>query len=461
MAGAPRVAPPLGRGSTLAKPERLWAVRLALFLGCMGVYLAPPAEFLGNDTVPSVLTATSLARSGDADLDELEPVIRGNRRDLPYWVVPTVDGHLVSRFGIGAPLVALPVFGPALLVKGAIDERAALLLGRLVAALCVSAATVLLHASARRIGATARVALAVAGLYALGTSALSLSSQALWQHGPAQLALTLGAYLLIRATAAPGTAGAPSPRSTPWLLAGAGASFSLVVLCRPPDAIFALAAGVAVLVRFRRRTSNVAAFVVGALPLALALLSFNDRHFGSPFSIGQTHVVTGRDALPHASYWDTPFFTGLAGLLVSPSRGLFVYTPAFLLLLWRPRRTFEQLPLAVRALLVGAIALVLVMARYYGWYGGYCFGYRMIADATPVLALALVPGLASLSRRGWAAFGALAAASVVIHAAGALNYSPGDWDSHPDLDAHADRLWSVRDGQLVHVFTRRKTHVEP
>src|SRR6266700_2150384 len=35
-------------------------------------------------------------------------------------------------------------------------------------------------------------------IYALGTSSFSVSSQALWQHGPSQLALTTGLYSLIR-----------------------------------------------------------------------------------------------------------------------------------------------------------------------------------------------------------------------------------------------------------------------
>jgi hypothetical protein len=30
-----------------------------------------------------------------------------------------------------------------------------------------------------------------------------------------------------------------------------------------------------------------------------------------------------------------------------------------------------------------------------------------------------------------------------------------EWDGRPNIDLHVGRLWSLRDAQLVHVFTHR------
>jgi hypothetical protein len=422
---------------------------VAALLGALALaaYLAGPTQFLGNDTRPAVFTAVSLAKRGDFGIEEFAAALKGGEADWPYYVLPTKDGGAVSRLGMGGPLVALPVFAPVLLVTGKLSEARALALGRLVGALCVAGAAAVLYLAARRLGRTPGASLAAAGLYAFGTAAFSVASQALWQHGPAQLFLALGLYFF----AGPGRRAA----------LGAGAAFAAAVLCRPPDAVFAVAAALSAVLAWRREPRRFGFFALGAAPLALVQLAYNHVYFGAPWVFGQTLKVTGRDALPDASYWANDPVEGLAGLLVSPSRGLLVYTPAFLFVLVGLARTWPRQPIHLRFQLGAALALVLVMANYYGWYGGYCFGYRMLADAAPALCLASAPLVEGLRGLGRAAYAGAVALSLVVHAAGAYNYSPADWDAHPDLDRHRDRLWSVTDSQLRHVFTQRRRLVPP
>lgn len=420
---------------------------LALAACLICVYCAGPLRFLGNDTRPAVYTAVSLARRGDFDLDEFATRIRG-RAGWPYFVTPTVRGTVVSRFGPAVPVLALPAFTVALAARGGrIDEHLAGHLGRFVAASFVAWAAAFVYLASRRLRASRRESLVVAAIYGLGTCAFSVASQALWQHGPAQFFLAVGAFALI--------VGGRRAHAV------AGAALALSAICRPPDALLALAAGVWVITRaWRGDRALLACFAAPAAVVVGLLLAYNDWHFGAPWAFSQLSRVHGADAstLPGGSYWHMNPLVGLAGLLFSPSRGLFVYSPVFALLVLRWRTVTREGHPAVLALLGGFAALVLVISRYYGWYGGWTWGYRMIGDAAPVLCLALVPVVrdASAATRRW--LWPLVTASVLVHALGAWNYNPADWDMRPDLDTHTSRLWSLRDWQIGFALTHRATY---
>lgn len=437
-----------GSGLLPEKPHtRDGAVAAAIFLVALFAYLVSPAQFVGNDTRPAVFTAVSLAKRGDFGLEEFAPILKGKRPDWPYYILPTRDGGAVSRLGPGPPVVALPFFAPVLWVSGRISESDALRLGRLTAAVCVALAAALLYLAARRLGARRGSSLVTTLLYAFGTCAFSVASQALWQHGPAQLFLALGLFLLAR----------DESRFAPV----AGAAFAAATVCRPPDMVFAAAAAVFAVAHWRRQPRRLGAFLLFATPLLVAQLAYNHRYFGAPWIFGQTLKVEGADALPDADYWANNPLIGIAGLLVSPSRGLLIYTPAFIALALLLRRTWRKQPGFLRLQLAGVVALIAVLSRYYGWYGGMSFGYRMLADAAPALCLLSAPvyeALAGVRRRVYLVAVGL---SVIIHALGAYNYSAVDWDAHPDIDKNRHRLWSITDSQLRYVVTHRRTFLPP
>ena len=152
--------------------------------------------------------------------------------------------------------------------------------------------------------------------------------------------------------------------------------------------------------------------------------------------------------------WGTPFLDGLAGILVSPGRGLFIYTPIFLLsvvgigLAWR-----KGGDLLLRYASVGVVLTVMVYSKWFSWWGGYTYGPRMLADLTPVLAISLYPVMALMahSRALKAAFVVLALWSVAAHSIGAF-VDDRSWNERADVDNAPERLWSWTDNQLVAPF---------
>lgn len=438
--------PPSPTESASPSESPRWATLLRAGLLPGGVALAVLVAYLlngsalpGNDTQPARYAAVSLVKRGDVDLDEFGRAFSYRGGVLPYYVQRTHNGHIISRFGLGVPLAAAPVFAVGLALHGGrLTSEKARSLAKLVSALYVALSVALVILAARQLGAPDWVAATVAVSYGLGTVAFSVVSQALWQHGPAMFCLALGLYLLLRAG-----------RVSVWT---AGGAFAAMVLCRPPTAVFALLATVYVAHAQRK---HLLGFVLVALPFALLQAGYNHYYAGSVLRFSQMLQVSGPDALPQESYWHSSMAVGLAGLLASPSRGLFVYSPLFLLLLWAPVKAWRETSLLLRYQLAAVGLLVLVLSSYYGWYGGWTYGYRMLADATPVLSLLLIPALRRLPRArvAVAIFAVLLVTSITIHTVGAYCYDPYAWDAKPDVDHHLDRLWSVREGQLVYWFT--------
>lgn len=145
----------------------------------------------------------------------------------------------------------------------------------------------------------------------------------------------------------------------------------------------------------------------------------------------------------------------LPAILFSPSRGLFIFVPAFafvLYLLVRYRQTLKYLSLAMLALSM-VILQILMVSLWPTWWGGYSYGPRLMADALPWMALLAILGLAAraadtsrirLVKTEIAVAMILLALSVVINGRGAWSYATSNWNAAFDIDSHPERLkdWS-------------------
>jgi hypothetical protein len=403
------------------------ALRPALvFLVPFAAYLAIGHSVGAGDTLPARYLPLSLLREVDFDLDEFAPLLGAVSppgRPLPYYLRLS-DGHYVSAFSPGPAVLALPVYAVPVLAGVTAESRWPARLERLSAA-AITALSVLALFLAVRQASSETTALVVAAVYAFCTSSLSVSSQALWEHGPAQLFLSLALWWI-------GRGGARSR-------AAAGAALAMAVVMRPPSLLLAAPLGAVVLRSGTARRT----LAWMAAPLLL-LAAYNAAHFGAPWS-------SGRDPTLTRVWWSTDPLAGLAGLLFSPGRGLFVYSPVLLLaaagLAVEALRRRPPFP----ALAVGVVSVVAACSFRVVWWGGQCYGPRLLADVLPFLCFGLVPVVEAARRRPWlkAAVAALALASTGAHALGAV-YEDRSWDDAADVDRHPERLWSWSEGPIPH-----------
>lgn len=378
-----------------------------------------------------------------------------------YYLFPTrrVDARTgeplyVNTFGPGAGLTALPVFASLRLVARDLRAHPKLVwyAAKFTASLLVALSAGLLYLTMLRL-TPPRIALLAALAYGLGTCVWSTSSQALWQHGPSEFWLALALFFLVRDSLAPLSA------------AAGGTALAMAVACRPTNAVVLAIVALWLAVRDWRA---LVALLVGALPIGFALAVYNGIYLGSPFTFGQTEIAE-KLALHKCGtpgVWQTPLWLGAAGLLLSPGRGLFLYSPWLVLALggavivWRdPRYT------PLRPLPFAALAMLAVHAKFYDWWGGWAFGYRPIVDSTVLLAPLAAAALAALTseqfstarrRLAWSAFALLVAWSIGMQTLGAFAYDLAGWNARvvdgvpQDIDRpqYRHRIWSWRDNPI-------------
>jgi hypothetical protein len=402
----------------------------ALFLFCLAVYHLNGRPHPEVDCAAAPYVAWSLVRHGSLDLSAYNELSTYRGTELKE-----VDGRWLSIRPIGSALAAVPVVAPLAAVSATPPRMAVMLqLGKLTAAAWVAAAAVLFFHLCRRLAPAAAVPATV--LFAFGTCLWSVASQSLWMHGPATFWVCAALSLLVPAG---------GQANDYWRAALAGLCLGLAVLTRPQVAFFGLATGGLWLLQGRWR--GLLALAGGAaVPLAFHV-GLNLCLWGDPIRGGYVF-----------SDWGTPppLWVGLRGLLVAPSRGLFVYSPALLLLPFGlvalrrdPARGKGSKPLLIAW--VAAVALtILLLARWHDWRGGCCFGPRYLCEAMPVLCLVWALGYDSL-RRPWGRQLArvLVALSVAVHLVGVFGHRAYPaWQQRHGYENNNRSLFALRDTQI-------------
>ena len=419
--------------SAEARFSMQWRTPSVLFLGVAFVYLLNGRALTAGDTIPASYLPLSLVRELDFDFDEFPFLYEG---EVP-WFLQRIDGRIVSAYPPWAGVLALPIFLIPILAGLPPESAWVRDLEKLSATLMTALSVVLLLFTLRRL-TDERTARYIAVAYAFGTSSFSISSQALWQHGPSQLFLTLTIYCLVRGI------------DTPRFAALAGLPLGMTIICRPSNVLMAIP--IAAYVLFERR-AQFAGFGLASLPPLAAFMVYNMRYHGSPVSTGFAAGTLDPSRLwgVGSNLFQTPLLEGLAGVLVSPGRGLFVYSPILLLsvvgvLMLRS----EPRQVLLKYLGWAALMNVLLAAKWGIWWGGGSYGPRLLADIAPILSLCLYLPLERARSRAFLESGiaGLFVISVGLHALGV--FGSGDWNRHPNINRHPERLWSWRDSPPIY-----------
>ncbi len=219
-------------------------------------------------------------------------------------------------------------------------------------------------------------------------------------------------------------------------------------MSRPADAVIVAALGAYVLRHERRAFAGFAA--LGALPLLL-MAWYSWAFWGTPLALGQGQGLAGFTAAQP--------LVAAAGLLISPNRGLLVFSPIFIfgvgyavVLLRRGGG-----PPLLRYLVWSSVALIGLYSLWGNWGGGHTYGYRFLIE--------LVPGLMLLLAAAWpklieprpvlrALFTLALMGSMYVHGVGA-DAAPCGFDEEPNnIDAHQERLWDIAGGEIVRCTQR-------
>lgn len=427
------------------------------------VFVLSPVRNAWGDTALTIPTTRSLLTTGDLSLSEFEgsPL-------LNHYAIAIVDGKPVNFFPWTVSLFAIPaVLAKDLLYKigfGESSYQAVMnantwgvenVAASLTVGLAVAVAGELIHARLRAHSPRRRLVWSILGAstFAFGTSAWSVASRSLWQHAPSLL-LVVAALLVATHL---GRSQGIDQRAV-MMASGLGALLALAYTARPTNAVGLFLFAVWVAWRSRRL---LAAYVAGALTVLGVWATVN--------------TVNGLGAVP--SYSNTGrlsfhehFVEALAGNLISPARGLFVFSPILLLSLvgiWDSveHRSEDRLELLAIPAFLG---LWVGISMFPHWWGGHSFGPRLMTDTIPYLMVLAIPVIGRIdemlckrkanNRRvflspGFGIVLVLAGWSVFSHAQGAWMFEPACWNRVPeDIDLQPSRLWSWSDAQVTSGF---------
>ncbi|MCS6812780.1 MAG: hypothetical protein NZ772_04310 [Cyanobacteria bacterium] len=438
---------------------------VAILLVSSFIYLANGITIGSGDTVPNTLLAFNLLEYHTLHFDimrqaEIPSMLR------PYgFFVEAANGHLTSHYPIGPAIVTFPLYllfylylkltgTPLNLVDGSFDTYR--LLFEKLAATITTALSVGLFYLVSRVQFSRGISLVTTAIFAFATNTWVTSSQGLWQHGISNL-MTLSAWVcLLRSHQA-------VPRYRLLWLGLAGGAVGLLPSIRPTSSIVTIALLVYVVAKYRWQAMP---FFVGLLS-AVPGLAWNWYYFGN-LSGGYGSIVGSV-----YRFTASQFLESLAGLLISPSRGLLLFSPIVifaipgLVIAFRHRhQPHEQLLLCLSS---SHFLIFITYCFYTIWWAGHCYGPRFMTDVLPTLCYLINYTLAEgtvVSRR-WLGetprlsllFSVLLAFSVLTQvlgtfglasgAAGRRSLTPNVWNEVPlDVDVHRSRLWDFQDNQI-------------
>ena len=412
----------------------------ALFAALLVVYNANGREIGNYDSQPTKYAARELLLRGTLALNYVVGAAPQLTERSAF--VAARDGRYRSAYS-PVPAMAAAVVSWPLWKTGLLDIQAPLgpnRIAKAAASVLTAAAVTFAFFTARRYAPATQAMVIAVGL-GLGTGYWSTVSQTLWQHETAIFGLSMAVLALT----------APTLRAGHLLALGIGAG--VAATSRPQ-----LAPAVAVLlgtvfVREGWRRGIVSAVIAAALGAALVVS--NVQWFGSV--LGAMPILEALHPRVHATEGTFDLRAwGLAGLWLSPNRGLLVFSPivavaaagipALVRERWRSPLTHCALAALGQYVLYGCYAV---------WWGGHTYGPRYMLDVLPLLVPLAAAGVDGrpLPRPAFAVGTLVLAWSVAISALGAFVFPNERWNLLPrDVDRHHERLWDWSDTQILRAW---------
>ena len=357
------------------------------------------------------------------------------------WTLGLAKGRLLYVYPWGGALLAFPVVavfeaaGFKVAPGGVYDSAHEVKLQLYLATfLCALAAWLFFDAAAVSLPLGWSFSIAIGA--ALGTPMWSSASRSLWAQTWNLLLVSVAIWLLVKR------------RRQPIFL---GTVLAWACFARPQVIPIAAIIGIYALLEYGWRQFFILAITTGVWA---AFFGWVMLHF-----FGQLTPLTYQGGLDFRHQ----FLHQLEGVLISPSRGLFVFVPIVLLPLYLTGRYWRVLPQRRLAILsIAAIALQVVMtSSWVCWWGGSSYGPRLLLETIPWFFLLATLGVKSfledreLTMQECAAVISasilLLILSVAMNGVGALSWSAAvEWNgSVADCSIPHSQLWSWQHPQFL------------
>ena len=159
----------------------------------------------------------------------------------------------------------------------------------------------------------------------------------------------------------------------------AGLTFGAAMLTKIDTAFLLIPIAIWMLYYHRRVASLIARFAAGVAPLLCLVLLYNQLNYGNALKPGYERQA-----------FVSPFFSGIFGLLFSPSRGLFLFSLPVIIAFMGLTGFHKKFPLLLSLCAGIVLVRIAILAKWFSWQGGWCWGPRLLL---PVMPLFFLPAL--------------------------------------------------------------------
>ncbi len=396
---------------------------------------------LDSDPKGTLITTQSIINYGTIKLDLNEE----SRKEYP-WQVKMKNNHYYYYFPLGAAVSGIPIVYIAINVfnMNMYNSEHDKIVQKVIASIIVSLLFLLLYYIALNY-LSQIVSLSIAIVFLLGTSFSSTLANALWSQGFATIYSLISLYCLINIV----------KHNKDYLWTCLSIALFMAYLARPTMSLLIISVLLFMFFSNKKILSVKVFFLVLTFLVFLVIFSL--------YEYGQ---FLPDYYLPQRLGSDT-FWIALYGNLLSPARGIFVYSP-FLLVFILYAKLLVKILIEQKQLIIFAFWIVIhyyVISNFSHWWGGGSYGSRLSIDVLPPIYVLLIVLIANFKKINFIqhkltviflAFTVIL--SIYINAIqGLFNDYTSEWNINPSIDQNPKYLFDWRYPQFLH---NEKSHVE-
>lgn len=407
----------------IGKIQFLVPSAVILFLS-LTLFFGPNHQTL-SDANGTVLTSLAILEHGSPRLDPYQEHL-----SQYTYQIHQKEGHYFYYFPIGSPLISTPFVGMAKLIGIDVIKHDKTI--QLTLALLALLLTYWLMYLIAVLYLNQFHAQLVSAITLFGTSFISTGSTALWSHNFATLLALLSIYLYLKQL----------KTKTDFSIV-LGFALFLAYLCRPTMAlIIPIIVGSQLLYTGRPQALKTlfAITILSGIFLAWSQHTYNQ--------LLPDYYLPKR--LESETFWQA-----LWGNYFSPSRGLFVFSPIFLISIlgltisWKNSSRYSP----ELTLLLWPILHSIAISKFPHWWAGFSYGPRLMYDVLPVFFLMFVIFFKSFqnSRLAIKVVIILSVYSILVHyVQGTFNRYAANWNASPNIDQYPEYLFDWRYPQFLY-----------
>lgn len=284
-----------------------------------------------------------------------------------------VDGRDYSWFGLGQSLLAVPFYILAKYI-GVPPDNIVATINQIVGALTV----VLVFIFTRFLGYSHRPSLIVAFVYGTCTMAWPMAKQSS-DHLTETFFVLLSLYYMCRYVR--------DKISLHLFMSAVSVGYAFVTR-NTSLMVVPFLFGMAAVYHFRSLGFKASMKVVGIdfllfftafLPFLCLSIWYNYYRFGSIFETGYSLIATRTQV----DFFSEPFLRGFFGLIASPSKGFFYYSPVAILFFFSAKPFARRHPELFLCLIGIITSYLLLFSKYIFWHSDWAWGPRFIFILTP------------------------------------------------------------------------------